>query len=107
MESSIRIANGSSEGIEVWLEPWGDSVPLAGGGTLRIVATATEEGQFEVVWRAGDVTVYAWPTASVRVYALDDSEVKPGSFASPVPQVPPGASVRSFLGVVLGEERSR
>ena len=103
MESSIRIANASDHVIDVWLEPWGDSVPLEPTTALRVVATATEAGEFEVVWRAADVTVYAWPTASVRVYAADDSELKPGHFTAAVPNLPPGASVRSFLGLVLGE----
>jgi hypothetical protein len=103
MESSIRVHNASDRVIEVWLEPWGDFVPLGAGAAIRVAATADAAGELEVVWRPSDVTVYAWPTASVRVFAADGAELKAGAFTVPVPAVPPGATVRSFLGLILGQ----
>jgi hypothetical protein len=43
MESSITIAN-ASDPIHDWLEPGGDSVPLALQTAARVVAAATRVG---------------------------------------------------------------
>jgi hypothetical protein len=39
MESSIRVHNTSDRLIEVWIEPWGDFVPLGAGAAIRVAAT--------------------------------------------------------------------
>ena len=97
----LTLTNRSGAAIEVWLEPWGDVVPLAAGQSLRLVGTATAEGAFEVeAGPGGALTVWASPTASVRCY-VDDVEVMADAFTLPVPAVPDGMTTSTFLRLVL------
>ena len=73
--------------------------------TFVIRAAASRPGSFEVEYGETEITVWAWPTATVRVFSGDTELGMPaGLKRPPVPEVPEGQTVRSFLGLMLGSE---
>jgi hypothetical protein len=72
----------------------GMSLRLPAGHSFRIVARAPTAGQLEVVRQAHGVIVFGWPGSTAEVFDGDrlvyEADV-------PVPDVPPGLSVRQFL----------
>jgi hypothetical protein len=81
------------------VEPWGMPLQIPPGHTFRIIARAPTPGQLEIVQAAEAIIVYAWPGSTVDVV---DGELLVHRFATPVPAVPPGQSVKEFLDLLLG-----
>lgn len=101
--SAVTISNRSSADVPLFLEPWGDFVVVPAGGEIRVVAEAAERGDFEVEYGGDRVTLWVWPTATIRCH-LAGQEVAVGAFRrQPVPGVPPGHTTASFLRGILGQ----
>ena len=81
------------------IEPWGMPLQLPPGRTFRVVARAPVAGHLEVARDGETVIIHAWPTSTVEVF---DGDLLVERFATPVPSVPAGQSVKRFLDNVLG-----
>jgi hypothetical protein len=76
---------------------------MAPRATFTIFAGATREGSFEIEYGADEITVWAWPTATVRVlFEGKELGIAAGLERPVVPDVPAGQTVRSFLRTILG-----
>ncbi len=103
-ESSIHVTNSSGSTAIFHLEPWGEQIEMPPGAEFVIAAEAKQRGSFEVEHGGSEITVWAWPSAVVRVFCEGEeigavSEIS----RSAVPAVPEGRSVSSFLRSVLGK----
>jgi hypothetical protein len=96
--SSKTITNESDSVTTVCFEPWGLQQPLAPGRSFQVVATAEQPGELEIVEERHGFVVFAWPTCTLKVFSADELFE---DLCVPVPGVPSGLSVRSFLGAVL------
>jgi hypothetical protein len=85
--------------MALWIEPWGDQLVLPAGAVAELRASGPEGGDLEMVPEEGDLTVFAWPGSTLQVFASGSLLC---DFSNPVPSVPPGMSVRGFLGLMLG-----
>jgi len=105
-ESSLAITNSSMTEVTLHLEPWGDQFLIPPGSKLSLTATAERSGSFEIEHLGSEIIIWAWPSASVKVF---NAGVEVGAGLAerpPVPDVPEGQSASSFLRAILGEERS-
>jgi hypothetical protein len=103
-QSTINIRNASGRTLTFHLEPWGDEIEMRAGAIFAVTAEAERQGSFEVEHDEGKITVWAWPSAVVKVFRGDE-EVWPGAGIElpAVPPVPSGESVSSFLRGILGK----
>ena len=93
------IHNTGGNALEVQVEPWAVSHVLAAGSQIRIVARGLRDGLLEVRWLGNVVTVYAWPGATVQVFDQDKLVL---DCSTPVPDLPVGISVRTFVTNLFG-----
>ena len=104
-ESSLAITNSSSTEVVLHLEPWGDEFLMPSASTLSITAKAQRAGSFEIEYLESAIIVWAWPSASVKVF---DEGVEVGLSVGErpaVPEIPEGHRASLFLKSILGEER--
>jgi len=103
--SSISVTNGSERKVTFHLEPWGEEVEMPSGAMYVVVAEAEKLGSFEVEYDDAAITVWAWPSAVVKVLCGNkEIGISDGNKRPAVPAVPEGQSVSSFLRFVLGRE---
>lgn len=98
-EAVTAIRNKSFSAAVLIIEPWAHEIAMASGESLDVHARSPLPGAPEVVHASGCITYWAWPGATVEV--RNGARVVE-SFGTAVPQVPHGASVRSFLRGLLG-----
>jgi hypothetical protein len=106
-ESSLAITNSTTTEIVLHLEPWGDQFRMPPATTLSLTAKAEESGSFEIEHLENEVIVWAWPSASVKVFSAG---VEVGAVVGErptVPAVPEGQRVSSFLRSILDQDRTR
>jgi hypothetical protein len=104
-ESSISVANASGRKVIFHLEPWGEEVQMPSGAAFVVVAEAEQVGSFEVEHGDVAITVWAWPSAVVKVLSGDKEIGISADIKRPaVPSVPKGQSVSSFLRSMFGKE---
>jgi len=104
-ESSINVTNSNAKEIVLHLEPWGEQFVLPPSSTLLMSAKAEQPGSFEIEHLESEVILWAWPSAIVKVFSGDlEIGIDVGRERPPVPSVPEGQSVSSFLRVALGRE---
>ena len=96
-----RVRNEGSTNRVVVIEPWGMPLSLEPGHTFKLIARAQAIGDFEIVEESDGVVVYGWPGSTVDVF---DGDVLLHQFATPVPPVLQGQSVKRFLDVMLGRD---
>lgn len=105
-ESSIHVTNSAGKRRRFHLEPWGDQIEMADGATFILRAEANQQGSFEVEYSEDEIIVWAWPSASVKIF-LGETEIgMVGVERPPVPDVPKGQTVASFLRSMLGRDTS-
>jgi hypothetical protein len=103
-ESSISVTNASGRTVMFHLEPWGEELEMPLGATFVVVAEAEQLGSFEVEHGDAAITIWAWPSAVVKVLSQDkEIGVSAGIKRPAVPSVPEGRSVSSFLRSMLGK----
>jgi len=98
-ERTESVANTGSEVLEVHLEPWGCIHLLQPRQVLRVVARGADDGDFEVVRTPDTVTVFAWPGTTAKAF---EGGVLVQDLSTPVPEVPHGMSMRSFVATMFG-----
>jgi hypothetical protein len=87
------------------LEPWGEQMEMLAGATFTVTAEAEQQGSFEVEYGENEITLWAWPSAVVRMYCGGEEIGSSAGLGRPaVPLVPGGQTVSSFLRAVLGKE---
>ncbi|HKO96597.1 MAG TPA: hypothetical protein VJU86_06385 [Pyrinomonadaceae bacterium] len=75
------------------------------GAKFVVLAEAEQPGSFEVEHRDAAITVWAWPSAVVKVLSEDEEiGISAGIKRPAVPSVPEGQSVSSFLRSMLDKE---
>src|SRR4051812_32779998 len=101
-QSTINIRNASGKTRTFHLEPWGEQIEMRSGATFTVTAEAERQGSFEVEHGEDGITVWAWPSAVVKIFQGDE-EIWPGAGIKlpAVPPVPSGESVSSFLRGIL------
>ena len=90
--------NPSDQPLRLWFEPWGDFRDLQPGEHLDLEFHGSIPGEPEIRRIEGAVVVCAWPSATLRVRSAGAEVV---SFPLPVPDVPTGMKVSSFLQMML------
>ena len=104
-QSSINLRNASGRPLMFHLEPWGEQIEMPTRAAFTVTAEAEQEGSFEVEHGADEITLWAWPSAVVKVFCEgDEMGISAGAERPAVPPVPGGQSVSSFLRAVLGRE---
>ena len=104
-QSSINLRNASGRTLMFHLEPWGEQIEMPAGAAFTVTAEAEQQGSFEVGHGADEITLWAWPSAVVKVfYEGDEVGASAGAERPAVPPIPDGQSVSSFLRAVLGTE---
>ena len=99
-EETTTVANDGLDPVELWIEPWAESIVVPPGKQLRISGRSDQDGAFEVKWTASGVVVYGWPGSTITVY---DGNVVMRVCDIPVPEIPSGTSVKGFVSAVFGE----
>ena len=69
-EVAVVVPNPSAEPLELWCEPWAESMLVAPGRRLTIVGKSPREGRFVVERTESAIVIYTWPgsTAIVSPY---------------------------------------
>ena len=76
------------------LEPWGEQLEMPVGATFVVVAEAEQLGSFEVEHGDAAITVWAWPSAVVKVLNGDkEIGISAGIRRPAVPSVPEDQNV--------------
>jgi hypothetical protein len=83
--------------VTVVIEPWGHPIEVMPGQTLTVMASGEAEGQLELQIEGSTTYVWAWPSATVRVVDVG-AEIL--TLNTPVPDIPAGMTVRSFVELV-------
>ena len=87
------------------LEPWGEQIEMSAGAAFTVTAVAGQQGSSEVERGADELTLWAWPSAVVKVFCGgDEIGVSAGAQRPAAPPVPGGQSASSFLRAVSGTE---
>src|SRR5207253_3046285 len=89
-ESSIHVTKSSGKSLLFHLEPWGDQIEMGSGATFVLCAEAAQPGSFEIERGEDEIIVWAWPTASVKIFS-EGSEIG----------MPAGVERRSLRGFAL------
>ena len=85
------------------LEPWGEQIEMPAGATFTVTAEAEQQGFFEVEHGTDEITLWAWPSANVKVFCEgEEIGVSAGAERPAVAPIPDGRSVSSFLRAVSG-----
>jgi|GEM_PF-5668535 len=66
------IINEEETPIEVWFEPWGMSLSLVPGDSIRIKATSKVASSVEMVHQTGLIAVYGWSECSMNIFQGED-----------------------------------
>jgi len=93
------IENPNQHEIEVWFEPWGMQHKLPAGKSFTVVTTADAEGELEIDRSERGVMVYAFPSATLKVY-LGDELVD--DFSIKFPELPPNTTTKGFIKSIFG-----
>ena len=105
-EATVDVTNSSDTVTLLHLEPWGEQIEMPLNATFSIHAEAEEAGAFEIEHLEQEIIVWAWSTAIVKVFWEGvEIGIGAGDRRPPVPTVPEGKRVSSFLKRVLGKER--
>ena len=102
-ESIYELRNETDELLVVWLEPWGSNWDLVPGEQLRVTANSPEAGTWQAERKANSITLYAWPGCTLQVFR-NGVLVYTSDF--PVPGLPPGINMQTFVGVIFRGEES-
>ena len=79
-ERTDTISNPHKHDIQVWFEPWGMPHNLPSGKSFTVVTTSDVKGELEIENNQDTVVVYAFPSATVKVFLdavlIDDFDTK-------------------------------
>ena len=96
----FKLENPSEKPVRVLFEPWGDFRELQPGQCFDLEFHASVSGEPEIKRIEEGFVVCAWPSAVLTVKSAGSEVVK---FTFPVPDVPPGTKVSSFLELMFGK----
>lgn len=98
--ATLKLDNPIDKLIRVWFEPWGDFRDLQPGQHFDLEFHASVPGEPEIKRIEEGFLVCAWPSATLTVKSAGFEVV---NFTVPVPDVPTGMKVSSFLKLMLGK----
>ena len=98
--ATIKLDNPLDKPIRVWFEPWGDFRDLQPGQDFDLEFHGSVAGEPEISRIEEGFVVCGWPSATLTVKSAGFEVV---NFTVPVPDVPPGMKVSSFLEHILGK----
>jgi hypothetical protein len=106
-ETSMSFTNSSGRPVIFHLEPWGEPIEMPSDATFSVRAEADQVGSFEVEHLEGEIIVWAWPTAVVKILkGNEEIGISAGIRRPPVPAVPEAQTVSLFLKAMLGKDVS-
>ena len=91
----VRITNSGGKLRILWIEPWGDEVPMQPGETFEVVALGPSGDCLEVEASDVDLLVYGWPRSTLSV-SRSTGMVR--EYDIPAPRTPPNNSGDSKRG---------
>src|SRR5215216_37201 len=104
-QASINVTNASGRELIFQLEPWGEQIMMPSGAIFNVTAEAEQRGSFEVEHGENEITLWAWPSAIVKIFGGGEEVGISAELERPaVPPVPGGQNVSSLLRAVLGKE---
>jgi len=104
VHETIRLLTNSADvPLFVWIEPWAEEIQIPTGHTYKFVGSGTEKGELEVENRDHVAIVYGWPTSTLTVF---DGDTTIWETDNPVPPVPSGVSVKSFVKQLFHSPRN-
>ena len=59
-EQAMKVSNTTGGDIDLWIEPFGDRLPMAKGETVEIVATQELGHEVEIELSDDAIRVYGW-----------------------------------------------
>jgi len=84
------------------LEPQGRDFVMPPGAVFELRAEGPEGDQLQIDFGPDQIITWGWSGSVVEVW---QNGVSLSGRSMPVPPVPPGMSVRGFLGMVLGDPK--
>jgi hypothetical protein len=96
----LKLENPNDKPMRVWFEPWGDFRDLQPGQQFDLEFHADVSGEPEVRRIEEGFVICAWPSATLTVKSAGSEVV---NFILPVPDVPSGMKVSSFLEHMFGK----
>jgi hypothetical protein len=100
-ESTETVENEGTAELVLVVEPWARTYSLPPRSTYIVRAKSGVPGALEVERDQEHIVCWAWPGSTVEVWS---GEQLLDSLDRPVPEVPKGMSVRSFLSRMYGHE---
>src|SRR5215213_8218435 len=71
-QSALDITNARGSILMFNLEPWGEQIEMPSGATFNVTAEAEQQGSFEIEHGENEITLWAWPSAVVKVFCEGD-----------------------------------
>lgn len=107
-EIRTSLTNATAAEQTVVVEPWADEYALQAGETFDVLGQAPRAGTLEVEFGGNRIVVWGWEGSVVNLYREGVLVYDGRGERQPVPAVPPGKSVRTFLRSMLdAEDRGR
>ncbi len=79
----LIVHNHGSSVVELWIEPWGDMVPMSAGTALRVVVSGRSSGCLEVAIHDGRLSVYGWSGSVLKIFDHNEHELWSTSIECP------------------------
>jgi hypothetical protein len=100
----IAVRNGRDTQVTLILEPWASEFVMAPGAVFELRAEGPEGDGLQIDYAPDHIVAWGWSGSVVEVWHNGERLTGP---SLPVPGVPPGMTVRGFLGTVLGKPELR
>ena len=94
IETTLRLTNPGDQAVAFCLEPWAREYLLEPHTSVDVVFEAESPGTPEVFHEPDRIVVYAWPTATMKVFL---GEELIADFSAPCAELPEGMTLRSFF----------
>jgi hypothetical protein len=98
----VAVCNARETDVTFILEPWASEFVMCPGAVLELRVEGPEGDTLQLDYGADHITAWGWSGSVIEVWQNGAMLYGP---SLPVPEVPPGMSVRGFLGMVLGEPK--
>lgn len=98
----VAVRNVRDTAVRFILEPQGCEFVMPPGAVFELRAEGPEGDELQIDFAPDQIIAWGWSGSVVEVW---HNGVSLSGRSLPVPPVPPGMSVRGFLGMVLGDPR--
>jgi hypothetical protein len=99
----IAVRNGRDTPVTLILEPWASEFVMPPGAVYELCAEGPEGDCLQIDYAPDHIIAWGWSGSVVEVWHNGERLTGP---SIPVPGVPPGMTVRGFLGQYWGSRNS-